>query len=63
MSRYEIIIYWSDEDQEFIAEVPGLPGCMAHGATHQEVMSLWLDNAEKVGRNIPQPLGHRLAYA
>jgi len=52
MDRYEIIIYWSDEDQVFIAEVPELPGCMAHGATHQEAltqvkgaMALWIDTA------------------
>lgn len=70
MNRYEIIIYWSDENRAFIAEVPELPGCMAHGTTYQEAlnnaqdaMSLWLDTAEKMGRDIPQPLGRRLAYA
>lgn len=70
MNRYEIIIYWSDEDQSFVAEVPELPGCMAHGATHQDAlynaqqaMVLWLDTALEMGRDIPQPLGRRLAYA
>ena len=70
MDRYEIILYWSDEDQVFIAEVPELPGCMAHGATHQEAlaqvkdaMALWIDTAVELGRDIPQPLGRRLVFA
>jgi len=69
MNRYEIILYWSEEDQVFIAEVPELPGCMAHGETQndafqniQEAMSLWLDTARKLGRAIPEPRG-RLMYA
>ncbi|MCL4471789.1 MAG: type II toxin-antitoxin system HicB family antitoxin [Gammaproteobacteria bacterium] len=69
MNRYEIILYWSEEDQVFIAEVPELPGCMAHGETQndafqniQEAMSLWLDTARELGRTIPEPRG-RLMYA
>ena len=64
MARYEIIIYWSDEDQAFIAEVPELPGCMADGKTYQEaiaraevVMQEWIETAKKLGRAIPEPKG------
>jgi len=70
MDRYEIIIYWSEEDQAFIAEVPELPGCKAHGASHdtafrniKDAMQLWLKTAKEFGDPIPQPKGHRLAYA
>jgi len=70
MDRYEIIIYWSDEDQAFIAEVPELPGCMAHGATHEEVltniksaMELWIKTAKEFNDPIPAPKGRRLAFA
>ena len=70
MDRYEIIIYWSDEDQAFIAEVPELPGCMAHGATHEEVLSniksameLWIKTAKEFNDPIPAPKGRRLAFA
>ncbi len=69
MSRYEMIIYWSDEDQSFIAEVPELPGCMADGATYgeavahaEEVIAEWLQTAKELGREIPAPRG-RLRYA
>jgi predicted RNase H-like HicB family nuclease len=69
-NRYEIIIFWSDEDEAFVADVPELPGCMAHGASHeealknaQEAMALWLDTALELGRAVPQPKGHRLVYA
>lgn len=69
MNRYEIILYWSEEDQVFIAEVPELPGCMAHGETQneafqnvQDAMSFWLDTARELGRSIPEPRG-RLMYA
>lgn len=69
MNRYEIILYWDAEDQVFVAEVPELPGCMAHGETQndafhniQEAMSFWLDTARKLGRAIPEPRG-RLMYA
>ena len=68
-SRYEIIIFWSDEDNAFIAEVPELPGCMADGETYQEALSNaqqiiqeWLSTAKELGRIVPQPKG-RLAYA
>lgn len=69
-NRYEIIIFWSDEDQSFIADVPELPGCMAHGASHaealenaQEAISLWLETAAEHGDPIPEPKGRRLVYA
>jgi predicted RNase H-like HicB family nuclease len=69
MIRYEIILYWSDEDEAFIAEVPELPGCMADGATYQEaltnaevVIQEWIETARELGRPIPQPKG-RLMYA
>jgi predicted RNase H-like HicB family nuclease len=67
--RYEIIIYWSDEDQAFIAEVPELPGCSADGATYQEavtnaevVIQEWIETAHELGRSISGPRG-RLMYA
>lgn len=70
MHKYETIIYWSDEDQSFIADVPELPGCMAHGvspnealANAQEAMQLWLDTAREFGDPIPEPKGRRLVYA
>ena len=69
MSKYKVIIYWRDEDQAFIAEVPELPGCAADGATYQEalahvevVIQHWLETARELGRPIPQPKG-RLMYA
>ncbi len=68
-TRYEIIIYWSEPDQAFIAEVPELPGCAADGATYEEavanalvVIDEWLQTAEDLGRPIPRPRG-RLMYA
>lgn len=70
MSRYEIILYWGDEDQAFVAETPELPGCAAHGETPEsalanvrQAMSLWLDTARKYGDEIPQPKGRRLLVA
>jgi predicted RNase H-like HicB family nuclease len=69
MSRYEVIIYWSKDDQAFIAEVPELPGCAADGATYQEalanvetVIREWIETAKDLGRPIPEPKG-RLAFA
>ena len=60
--RYEIILYWSEEDQAFIAEVPELPGCAADGKTYQEalhnveiIMQEWIETAEELGRKIPEP--------
>jgi predicted RNase H-like HicB family nuclease len=70
MHRYEVIIYWSDEDQVFIAEVPELSGCAAHGDTPetalaqaQEAITLWLETAREFGDPIPTPKGRRLQYA
>ena len=70
MEHYEIIIYWSKEDQAYIAEVPELPGCMAHGDTHEsalasikEAMQLWLDTAREFGDSIPVAKGERLMFA
>jgi predicted RNase H-like HicB family nuclease len=69
MIKYEVIIYWSDEDQAFIAEVPELPGCAADGATYQEalgnvgvVTQEWIETAKELGRPIPEPKG-RLVFA
>jgi predicted RNase H-like HicB family nuclease len=69
MIRYEIIIYWSEEDEAFIVEVPELPGCMADGETYQEalanaevVIQEWIETARGLGRPIPEPKG-RLVYA
>ncbi|MEP6490372.1 type II toxin-antitoxin system HicB family antitoxin [Microcoleus vaginatus GB2-A3] len=67
--KYEIIIYGSEEDQAFIAEVPELPGCAADGETYQEVlqnleiiMQEWIETANALGRSIPQAKG-RLIFA
>ena len=69
MIRCEVIIYWSDEDQAFIAEVPELPGCAADGATYQEALANmevvtreWIEAAKELGRQIPEPKG-RLVFA
>ena len=69
MSKYEIIIYWSNEDDAFIVEVPELPGCMADGNTYQEALSHveviiqeWIDTAKELNRPIPEAKG-RLIYA
>ena len=69
MARYEVIIYWSEEDSSFIAEVPELAGCMADGATHQEallnvqmIIQEWIETAKELGRPIPEPRG-RLVFA
>lgn len=66
--KYEIIIYWSNEDNAFIAKVPELPGCMSDGKTYQEavanaeqVIEEWVATAKELGRSIPQPKG-RLMY-
>lgn len=62
--RYEIILYWSEVDRSFIAEVPELPGCAADGATYQEavqnaeiVIQEWIETAKELGRSIPEPQG------
>ncbi|MDD5113424.1 MAG: type II toxin-antitoxin system HicB family antitoxin [Methylobacter sp.] len=69
MTKYEIIIYWSEEDQAYIAEVPELAGCMADGSSYQEavknaeqVIDEWIETAVELGRYIPEPRG-RLLYA
>jgi predicted RNase H-like HicB family nuclease len=69
MIKYEVIIYWSDEDGAFVAEVPELAGCMADGATYQTalanaevIIQEWLESARQLGRPIPEPKG-RLIYA
>jgi predicted RNase H-like HicB family nuclease len=70
MNRYEIIIYWSDEDSAYVAEVPELPGCMAHGESHEaalrnvnDAVVLWIDTAREFGNPIPRPKGRRLQLA
>jgi len=69
MHRYEVIIYWSEEDNAYIAEVPELPGCMADGATYEKalknvevIIDEWMKTAKNMGREIPVPKG-RLVYA
>lgn len=68
-NKYEIIIFWRDEDKAFVAEVPELPGCMADGKTYQKalanaeiIIQEWIETAKELGRPIPQPKG-RLMYA
>ena len=70
MHKYEIIIYWSNEDQTFIAVVPELPGCMTHGDTQaaalanaNEAIQLWVDTANEFGDPVPEPKGQRLMLA
>jgi len=68
-ARYEMIIYWSEEDEAFVVEVPELPGCMADGRTYGEavanaevIIQEWIETAKELGRAIPLPRG-RLMYA
>lgn len=70
MPKYEIILYWSDDDQVFVAEVPELPGCMAHGKTQEatlrnakQAIQLWIDTAKEFGDPVPAPNGRRLVFA
>lgn len=70
MPKYEIILYWSSEDQVFVAEAPELPGCMAHGDTEEtalanvkEAIQLWIDTAQEFGDFVPEPKGRRLIFA
>lgn len=70
MERYEIIIYWSDEDNTYIAEVPELPGCMAHGKSYElalknvkKSIKLWIKTAKEFNDFIPEPKGRRLIYS
>ncbi|MBI4518363.1 MAG: type II toxin-antitoxin system HicB family antitoxin [Deltaproteobacteria bacterium] len=67
--KYEVIIYWSDEDNAYVAEVPELPGCAADGPTYKQavanvevVIGEWIETARELGRTIPEPKG-RLLYA
>lgn len=67
--RYEVIIYWSDEDEAFIAEVPELPGCASDGQTYEQalanvqvIIDEWIETANEIGRTIPEPRG-RLMFA
>ena len=69
MFKYEVIIYWSDEDQAYIAEVPELAGCAADGRTYQEALAnvegiaqVWIETAQELGRQVPEPKG-RLMFA
>ena len=69
LTKYEMIIYWSEEDQAYIAEVPELAGCMADGSSYQEavnnaerVIAEWIETAIELGRIVPEPKG-RLLYA
>ena len=68
-TKYEVVLYWSEEDKAFIAEVPELPGCMADGPTRaaavenaEKVIQEWIETAAELGREIPQPRG-KLMYA
>jgi predicted RNase H-like HicB family nuclease len=70
MIKCEVIIYWSEEDQAFVAEVPELPGCTAHGGTQEaalgnalDAIRLWVDTAKEFGDPIPEPKGRRLIFA
>ena len=70
MIKYETIIFWSEEDQAFLAEVPELPGCMAHGDSYESALAnakaaiqLWIDTAQEFGDPVPDPKGRRLMYA
>ncbi|MBI4672233.1 MAG: type II toxin-antitoxin system HicB family antitoxin [Chloroflexi bacterium] len=70
MFKYEIIIYWSEDDEAFVAEVPELPGCMAHGETQaaalkniNEAIQLWIDTAMEFGDPIPEPSSGRFVPA
>ncbi len=70
MNKYEIIMCWSSEDSCFIAEIPELPGCRAHGNTEEialknikDAMNLWIETANEFGEPIPTPKGRKLEYA
>ena len=70
MYKYEVILYWSEDDRAYIAEVPELPGCMAHGDTpeaalknSQDAIGLWIDIAKTHGDPVPEPKGRRLVFA
>ena len=69
-SRYVLIIYWSDADAAFVAEIRELPGCMAHGSSREDALTnaegaiqAWIETAEEFGDRVPQPKGRKLMYA
>ena len=68
--RYEIVVYWSDADDSYVAEVPELPGCMSDGdsyaeavANAEDAMRAWIETANELGREVPTPKGRRLQFA
>ena len=70
MTKYEILIYWSKEDNTYLAEVPELPGCLSDGETYekalenvQKIIEEWIEAAREMGRPIPEPKGRKLMYA
>lgn len=70
MYRYEIIIFWSNQDGVYVADVPELSGCMAHGKTAasalknaQQAVKLWIETAREFGDAVPEPKGQRLLFA
>jgi len=70
VDKYEVIIFWSAEDEAFVAEAPELPGCMAHGDSHESAlaniksaMELWIETAKEFNDPIPEPKGRRLVFA
>ncbi|MFT7032679.1 MAG: putative RNase H-like HicB family nuclease [Cyclobacteriaceae bacterium] len=70
MNKYEIILFWSEKDQLYIAEAPELPGCLAHGQNREEAlknideaMELWVQTAQEFGDPVPEPKGRKLMYA
>lgn len=70
MTKYEVIIYWSKEDDAYVAEVPQLAGCAAHGDSQEEALrnaqdaiGLWIETAKEFGDPVPEPVGRRLVFA
>ena len=70
MLKYAIILYWSNADDAFVAEVPELPGCAAHGDSQEnalkninQAIAIWIDTAKESGDPIPEPKGERLMLA
>ncbi|MEX2491202.1 MAG: type II toxin-antitoxin system HicB family antitoxin [Nitrospirales bacterium] len=70
MNKYELILFWSDEDDVYVVDIPELPGCKAHGDTQsqalqnaQDAIKLWIDTSKEFGDPIPEPKGRRLVFA
>ncbi|MEM1118033.1 MAG: type II toxin-antitoxin system HicB family antitoxin [Bacteroidota bacterium] len=68
--RYEIVLYWSNEDSAYVAEVPELPGCVSHGESYtgavesvEDAIRAWIETARELGRTVPEPKGRRLQFA